>query len=317
MKQLLILFALLTIGTGSIKAAGNNDTLTIINAFARLYAHNTKGFAADKGTLISEKNGTRTSGLNFPLVPGYRGYIMENSGESYALLEFLMPTRENANTMYGEAIRMIKAATNKRFSSTEEKDKKNGSLMVHNCHWFFEDLQDSLFSPADDWYHWKITLAKPASENFYVITITIKGKPEKIALKPDLEVESKLDKVINKLLEDQLYGLSNVSLFGIEPKTTAFFAEYYFAAPKMNLTQAEADKLYQQLKVIFTKKTGGKFSKKEETDYPLWKSKKMVFYKSVKDTDKQSFTITIELNKFGKTGVTLIVRADNDDDWEI
>ena len=299
------------------KASVTNDTLTIINAFTRLYAHNTQGFSADKGALISENNGTRTSGLNFPLVPGYRGYIIESSGETYALLEFLMPNRENATTMYGEAIRMIKAATNKRFSSSEKKDEKNSSMMVYNSHWFFEDLQDSILTPASKWYHWKITMAKPATENFYVISITIKGKPERIALKPDPNLETKLDKVISKLFENQLYGLSNESLFGIKPETSAFTAGYDFAAPNMNLTQADADKLYQQLKIILAKKTIGKFNKKEETDYPLWKSKKIVFYKSVKDTDKLSFSITIELNKFGKVGVTLTIKVEDGEEWGI
>ncbi len=316
-KKLLVLIILLSCGCITNAAAGYGDTLTIINAFTRLYAHNTQGFSADKGALISENNGTRTSGLNFPLVPGYRGYIIERSGENYALLEFLMPNRENATTMYGEAIRMIKAATNKRFSSSEKKDEKNGSMMVYNSHWFFEDLQDSILSPASKWYHWKITMAKPATENFYVISITIKGKPERIALKPDPNLETKLDKVISKLLENQLYGISNESLFGIKPETSAFTASYYFAAPYMNLTQAEAEKLYQQLKTLLTKKTTGKFSGKEETDYPLWKSKKFAFYKSVKDTDKLSFSITIELNNSGKTGVTLTVKVEDDEEWGI
>lgn len=316
-KKLLLLTIVLSCRFISTAAAGYGDTLSIITAFTRLYAHNTQGFAADKGALISEKNGTRTSGLNFPLVPGYRGYIIESSGEAYALLEFLMPNREDATTMYGEAIRMIKAAANKRFSSSEKRDEKNGSMMVYNSHWFFEDLQDSILTPASKWYHWKITMAKPATENFYVITITIKGKPERIALKPDPGVETKLDKVISKLFENQLYGLSNESLYGIKPETSAFVAGYDFAAPNMNLTQAEAEKLYQQLKTILTKKATGKFSKKEETDYPLWKSKKTVFYKSVKDTDKLSFSITIELNKFGKTGVTLTIKVEDGEEWGI
>lgn len=312
-KQLLL--ALLLISSCIIKASGNNDTLTIIDAFARLYADNTKGFSPEKGALIEEKGSTRTWGINFPMVQGYRGYVIENNGASYAVLEFLMPTLEQATTMYSEVKRRIPLTMGKRFSTRERKDDNQGNLFVYNTTFFFEDLQDSILIPASKWYHWKTTLAKPGTENFYVITITLQGKPEKITLKPDPAAETSLDKTISLFLDKKTYSMKTESLFGIHPEVSSYEVVYYFSAPGMTLTNDEASKLYDKLKSLLIKKTTGRFSKKDEDEYPLWKSKKYVITKSVKDTDTISYSITLEFNNLGKTGVTLTFKIDEDDEF--